>query len=470
MKRARRNSKIFRRGFEHHSRIRTPQRGGGDDELRLIHVSDTHLGIFPREYGKIDPSTGLRVRTEDFTSSFSFVIDFALKEHVDAILMCGDVFDRIDPANRVRKDVLDSLMKVTDHGIKVVIIGGNHDTPRLPGSASPLQLLDHINGVYVFHRPSSEPLTLKAISGSDEVDTYQFPYLPPARWFDYAKTKSVLRISEGELTLAERQGAIVNCISEALCLMGSLAQSRKDRESILMMHYMIEGSDVGHTTYIINDIVIPRGLIPFNRFNYVACGHVHKYQSVTPSRQEGLAFFSGSTERTSFNERDEEKGFILLDTEEDGLAKEFVKVPTRPMRLIEMKASESRRGGNEIKADVMKLLNVLQQTKEKGEEKEAIIRILVRNATAELKIGINLKEDAIQTLLRNAFHWDIDYEAKKDEVHPSIKAGEIFLKPSQELARYVDAMKSISNDEKKHIMKLGEQVLEEIVGKTGEAE
>jgi DNA repair exonuclease SbcCD nuclease subunit len=228
---------------------------------------------------------------------------------------------------------------------------------------------------------------------------------------------------------------------------------------------------VGHTTYIVNDIVVPRGLIPFNRFNYVACGHIHKYQSVTPSGQEGLAFFSGSTERTSFNERDEEKGFIVLDTsEEDGFTQEFVKVPTRPMRLIEMKASESTRGGSDIKADVMKLLNILQQTKERGKEKEAIIRILVRNATVELKTGINLKEEAIQTLLRNAFHWEIDYEARKDEVHPSIKAGEIFLRPSQELSRYVDAMRNISNDEKKHIMKLGEQVLEEIVGKTGEAE
>jgi exonuclease SbcD len=436
-----------------------------------MHVSDTHLGVFPREYGKIDPSTGLRVRTQDFTNSFLYVTEFALKEHVDAILMCGDIFDRIDPPNQVRKDLLDSLMKVTQHGIKVIIIGGNHDTPRLPGSASPLQLLEHIDGVNVFHKPSSEPLTLKATARSNDIDVYPFPYLPPARWFDYKKQESLLRVSERELTLSDRHSMIIDCIKTALDDMGRVAQSRKNSKSILMMHYMIEGSDVGHTPYIINDIVIPRGIIPFNIFSYVACGHVHKYQSVTPRGQEGLAYFSGSTERTSFNERDEEKGFILLDTSRGTeFAAEFLKVPTRPMQLLEMKASESTREESKIKADVMRLLELLQKAKERGDETEAIVRVLIRNATAELKTNINLKEDAIETLLRNAFHWEIDYETRKDEVHPSLKAGEIFLSPVQELARYVDAMKNISDDEKKHIVKIGEQVLEEIIGKPGEAE
>jgi DNA repair exonuclease SbcCD nuclease subunit len=312
---------------------------------------------------------------------------------------------------------------------------------------------------------------LKADAESDNIDIYQFPYLPPARWFDYARNETPLKVSERELTLSERQGMIIDCIKETLDNMAELAQSKRNSKSILMMHYMIEGSDVGHTPYIINDIVIPRGLIPFNVFGYVACGHVHKYQSVTPHGQEGLAYFSGSTERTSFNERDEEKGFILLDTSgQTEFATEFVKVPTRPMQLIEMKASESTREETNVKADVIKLLDLLQKAKERGEEKEAIVRVLVRNATPELKADINLKEDAIQILLRNAFHWEIDYEARKDEVHPSLKAGEKFLSPAQELARYVGAMKTISDDDKKHIVKVGEQVLEEIISKLGETE
>jgi DNA repair exonuclease SbcCD nuclease subunit len=383
--------------------------------------------------------------------------------------MCGDVFDRIDPVNKVRKDVLDSLMKVTQDGVKVVIIGGNHDTPRLPGSASPIQLLDHINGVHVFHKPTPEPLTLNARNDSEEVDIYPFPYLPPGRWFDYAKTRTDLRVAEGDLTYLERSGLITEAISTSLRDTGKVAENKAHRKSILMMHYMIEGSDLGQTTYLVNDIVIPKGIIPFSDFSYVACGHVHKYQRIQLPGKKGTAFFSGSTERTSFNEFDEEKGFILVNIERDNEFKtEFIRVPTRPMKLVEIKATELKSDAKSIKDPSPNLFRTLEQIKTRGEEKEAIIRILVRNATAELKAKVNLNQDELENLLRNAFHWDIDYDVKKEEIHPSVKAGEIFLRPSQELERYVAAMNKISESEKKRIIKLGERILEDILEKTGE--
>lgn len=93
---------------------------------------------------------------------------------------------------------------------------------------------------------------------------------------------------------------------------------------------------------------------------------------------------------------------------------------------------------------------------------------MVRNATTELKAKVNLNQDELENLLRNAFHWDIDYDITKEEIRPSVKAGEVFLKPSQELERYVDAMNKVNESEKKRIIKLGERILEDILEKTGE--
>jgi exonuclease SbcD len=437
--------------------------------MQLIHVSDSHLGIFTKEYNKTDPLTGMRIRTEDFTKSFLYVMEFAVKEHVDAVLMCGDIFDRIDPVNKVRKDVLDSLMKVTQSGVKVVIIGGNHDTARLPGSASPIQLLEHIRGVHVFHKPTTEPLTLNEKNGPEGVDIYPFPYLPPGRWFDYAKTKSELRVAEGELTYSERNELICGAISRTLRDTGNIARSRGHRKSILMMHYMIEGSDMGHSLDLVNDIVIQKNMIPFSDFTYVACGHVHKYQRIQLPGKNGMAFFSGSTERTSFNEFDEEKGFILVNTDGNrDFRTEFISVPTRTMRLVEVKCTGMKNHTKDEKDPLQDLLKALGQIKSRGEDKEAIIRILVRNATAELKAKVNLNQDALENLLRDSFHWDIDYDLKKEDIHPSMKAGEVFLKPSQELERYVVAMNKIGENEKKRIIKLGTKILECILEKTGE--
>jgi exonuclease SbcD len=436
--------------------------------MRLIHVSDTHLGIFPRAYSKIDPSTGMRVRTEDFTNSFLFITEYAMRERVDIVLMCGDIFDRIDPVNKVRKDVLDSLTKLTQKGIRVVIIGGNHDTPRLPGSASPLQLLDHIGGVTVYHKPSPEPLTILADSGHDQVDIYPFPYLPPARWFDL-KVKNELRVAEKELTMSDRAGIIINIISAVLKDIANVARSREHHRSILMLHYMIEGVDLGHTTQLINDIVLPKTVIPFRDFTYTACGHIHKFQKVNRSSDGGMAFYSGSTERTSFNEYDEEKGFILLDTErDDQFSVEFIKIPTRPMRLVEFRVPGERANVKNGRDQLTDFMNMLAQLRAKGEEKEAIIRILIRNATSEFKTNLNMGQDAIDATLKNAFHWDLEFQLREDEVHPSIKAGEVFLKPSDELVRYVEAMKKLSDEEKKRTLRLGKEILEEVLEKAGE--
>jgi exonuclease SbcD len=437
--------------------------------MQFIHVSDLHLGIFTREYIKTDPLTGMRIRTEDFTKSFLSVMEFALKEHVDAILMCGDIFDRIDPVNKVRKDVLDSLMKVTQGGVKVVIIGGNHDTPRLPGSASPIQLFDHISGVYVFHKPTTEPLTLNERNGPESIDIYPFPYLPPGRWFDFAKNKSELRVAEGELTYSERSELITGAISAALSDTSNIARSKAHRKSVLMMHYMIEGSDMGHSLDLVNDIVIQKSMIPFSDFTYIACGHVHKYQRILSPSKDRMAFFSGSTERTSFNEFDEEKGFILVSTDGGSdFRTEFISIPTRAMRLVEVKATGMKSSTKDTEDPLPSLLKALEQIKTRGEEKEAIIRILVRNATAELRARFNLKQDVLEALLRDSFHWDIEYDLSEDDIHPSVKAGEVFLRPSQELERYVAAMDRVDESEKKRIIKLGERILEGILEKTGE--
>lgn len=147
---------------------------------------------------------------------------------------------------------------------------------------------------------------------------------------------------------------------------------------------------------------------------------------------------------------------------------EFIKIPTRPMKLVEFKVPEAKSDEKSAKDSLMNFMKKLEQLKANGEEREAIIRILIRNATSELKTNLNLKQDAINAILKSAFYWDMDFELRKDEVHPSVSAGEVFLKPSEELTRYVSAVKKMSEGEKKQIIRLGEKILGEVLEKTGE--
>jgi DNA repair exonuclease SbcCD nuclease subunit len=57
-------------------------------------------------------------------------------------------------------------------------------------------------------------------------------------------------------------------------------------------------------------------------------------------------FYPGSIERTSFAEKDEKKGYLLLEIGPDGELKRwrFHELPTRPMLQVELEAHRMRRG------------------------------------------------------------------------------------------------------------------------------
>ena len=59
-------------------------RGG----LKILHFSDLHIGV--ENYGRVDPVTGLSTRLIDFLYSLDQVVEHALTEDVDLVLLAGD--------------------------------------------------------------------------------------------------------------------------------------------------------------------------------------------------------------------------------------------------------------------------------------------------------------------------------------------------------------------------------------------
>lgn len=79
--------------------------------LTLLHTSDLHLGadVFP----------------EDKMKGFEQVLDLAVTENVDALLIAGDMFDAYGIADTVVTHALDALARLR---CPTVIVPGNHDT------------------------------------------------------------------------------------------------------------------------------------------------------------------------------------------------------------------------------------------------------------------------------------------------------------------------------------------------------
>jgi DNA repair exonuclease SbcCD nuclease subunit len=119
---------------------------------------------------------------------------------------------------------------------------------------------------------------------------------------------------------------------------------------VLCLHQSVDGATVGPSGYMFryaHDVIriadIPR------EFCAVLAGHIHRFQVLTRDlKGKPLAapvFYPGSIERTSFAEKDEKKGYLILafETTETPFGKlknwAFHELPARPMVQLELHAT-----------------------------------------------------------------------------------------------------------------------------------
>ena len=134
--------------------------------VRFLHTSDWHLG---RSLHRAD----LREAQAEFLDS---LVAAARSERVDAVLVCGDVYDRAVPPLDAVQLCEDALVRLRAAGARVVVISGNHDSATRLGFSS--ALVD-ASGVHLRTDPRrvGSPVLLSDAAG--EVGVYALPYLEP---------------------------------------------------------------------------------------------------------------------------------------------------------------------------------------------------------------------------------------------------------------------------------------------------
>lgn len=241
----------------------------------IVHAADAHLGV--TRYHKIDPDTGLNIRMMDFCNAFEQLITQVIDIKPDAFVFSGDLFDRVNPTNFIRKFAQNQFKKLSEHNITTFVIPGNHETPRSKGVKNPLSLYLDIPFIYIGLTPFQKDIGPYTITG--------IPYT-----------------SHPEEVIPEPVSG---------------------RTNILMLHCVVEGAVWGSERFMeyVDETVKPGKLPPYQ---YIALGHVHKHQTLS------TMVYAGSLERYDFNEKDEKKGFVIYDGDP-----EFVVMPSRDMVDIE---------------------------------------------------------------------------------------------------------------------------------------
>lgn len=292
--------------------------------IRFVHTADIHFGV--ENYGRIDSQTGIHSRLLDFVKALNFCIDYAIEQNVDFFLFCGDAYKTHHPTQTQQKLLFESFFKLYNHGIPVVIIVGNHDHPLSFGKTHALNLFGQLplDGFYVIDKPDILLLNTK----NGPVQIVGIPW--PTR-----NTVALQKDNSGKIA-TDITAYIAQAVAEIIKY--KAAQLNPKLPAILAAHLTVSsgifsGSEK-RAIYGTDPVLLPSQLA-IAPFDYVALGHLHRFQQLNDSGYPPIVY-SGSVERIDFGERKEEKGFCLVtlkDKKTTDVA--FIKTPVRPFIYID---------------------------------------------------------------------------------------------------------------------------------------
>jgi len=251
--------------------------------LLFGHISDTHLGASPYS---------LQDREKDFYESFDEAIETMIRDHVDAVIHSGDVFDSPKPGGSAMVVLLKGFRRLADAGIRVFFTLGEHDISRIPGIPSPMLFsemglatfvgdgLQHeFNGITVigFHKHRRS-----------EIDS--------------------LRSKLAQLDRAALNGKKVLVLHQGLTEFHEFAGEITQQD-------------------------LPRS------FDYYAMGHLHDRNQALFDGFKGPVCYPGSTEATSVEGiREREKGFYIVDLSGETASPQWIRLKSvRPQFSLDFK-------------------------------------------------------------------------------------------------------------------------------------
>lgn len=261
--------------------------------MKILHTSGLHIGKYIGTYDL----------KEDTEYVLNQVVDTAIKERVEVVLISGDIFDRPNPSEEAIKMYVSFLKALLDKNIKVITISGNHDSGiRLSAYK------DILGKGYFVEGEFNSPM--RKVSLNDEYGPVNFYMLP---FFTPFIVKSNLKLEKG---LENYDLAMDEIIKRE-----NIDTSQRN---IILAHQFVAGFKFGGSeedfSYSNGDEknVAGVGIISldkFQNFDYVALGHIHKPQKIS---RETIRY-SGSLLKYKTSEIDgPDKSVVIIDLKEKG--------------------------------------------------------------------------------------------------------------------------------------------------------
>ncbi len=215
--------------------------------MKLIHLSDLHLGKRVYEYSMLEDQEFILKR----------ILNVADEEKPDGVIIAGDVYDKSVPSAEAVALFDEFLVQLAKRKLEVFVISGNHDSAERIAFGA--RLMDasgiHMSPVY---SGAVTPLSMRDEYGT--VSIYLLPFIKPAhvrRYFDEE----------------------ISSYTDALETAVSHLEIDREERNILVTHQFVTGARRSESEEVSvggTDNVDAR---VFEPFDYVALGHLHSPQS-----------------------------------------------------------------------------------------------------------------------------------------------------------------------------------------------
>lgn len=327
----------------------------------IAHIADLHLGY--RAYHRVT-ARGVNAREADVADAFREAVDAIVRIGPDLMLVAGDVFHTVRPSNSAIAEAFRQFSSLRDRlpDVPIVMIAGNHDSPRSSDTGNILSLFREIPRVEVVTE-EAQRVRLEAMGTS----VLCLPHNALAR--------------AEEIDLSPDPEAAVNVMMLHGTIAGSAAEGK--------IRYVSEYGGVSVTDTDIGP----------ERWDYVALGHYHIATALAPNM-----WYAGGIERTSTNvwaEADGAKGFVVYDTERRAAI--FHPVRTRPV-LDLPRISAAGRAAAEVDEAIEAAVAEIP-----GGVEGKIVRLVVADIPRHVVRELNHRR--IRELKAEALHFHLDPRA-----------------------------------------------------------
>lgn len=263
--------------------------------MKLLHTSDWHLG--QNFMGKS--------RLEEHQRFIAWLEQTVAEQHIECVLLAGDVFDTSTPASYARELYHDCVIGLNKLNCQFIVVAGNHDSVSVLNESR--RLLAKLNTYVVtepaWTNPSEAIIPLTDAQGKLAAVVCAIPFLRARDMVRYEVGQSG---TDKQLNLAEQ----IKCYYQQQF---ECAQTLADDVPIIGTgHLTMVGGEVTDSVreiYVGTLESLPPSMLP--EFDYLALGHIHKPMPVGGKHHWR---YSGAPLAMSFDEANHAKSVCVYDT------------------------------------------------------------------------------------------------------------------------------------------------------------